>query len=85
MAETLAAACSAAAAEGGLISYGVDLPNLFRQAAVYANRILKGADPADLPIFQPTKFELVINLTTAKTLGIDVPLAMMVRADEMLD
>jgi ABC-type uncharacterized transport system substrate-binding protein len=78
-------ALRAAAAEGGLISYGVDLPNLFRQAAVYADRILKGVDPADLPIFLPTKFELVINLTTAKTLGIDVPLALMVRADELLD
>jgi putative tryptophan/tyrosine transport system substrate-binding protein len=75
----------AAAAEGGLISYGVDLPNLFRHAAVYADRILKGADPVDLPIFLSTKFELVINLTTAKTLGIDVPLALMVRGDELLD
>ena len=75
----------AAAAEGGLISYGVDLPNVFRQAAVYADRILKGADPADLPISLPTKFELVINLATAKTLGIDVPMSLMVRADEMLD
>ena len=75
----------AAAAEGGLISYGVDLPNVFRQAAVYADRILKGANPADLPISLPTKFELVVNLTTAKTLGIDVPMSLMVRADEMLD
>ena len=57
----------------------------FRRAATYADRILKGADPADLPVFLPTKFELVINLKTAKTLGIDVPLALMVRADEMLD
>src|SRR5262249_55450346 len=73
----------AAAAEGGLMSYGVDLPNVFRQPAAYADRILKGATPADLPIFLPTK--LVINLTTAKTLGIDVPLALMVRADELLD
>ena len=56
----------AAAADGGPISYGIDLPNLFRQAAVYDDRILKGAAPADLPIFQPTKSELVINLTTAK-------------------
>ena len=78
-------ALRAAAAEGGLISYGVDLPNVFRQAAVYADRILKGAKPADLPISLPTKFELVINLTTAKTLGIDVPMSLMVRADEMLD
>jgi putative ABC transport system substrate-binding protein len=78
-------ALRAAAVEGGLISYGVDLPNVFRQAAVYADRILKGADPGDLPISLPTKFELVINLTTAKTLGIDVPMSLMVRADEMLD
>ena len=67
------------------MSYGVDLPNVFRQSAAYADRILKGAHPADLPIFLPTKFELVINLTTAKTLGIDVPLALMARADELLD
>jgi putative tryptophan/tyrosine transport system substrate-binding protein len=59
-------ALRAAAAEGGLISYGVDLPNVFRQAAVYADRILNGANPGDLPISLPTKFELVINLTTAK-------------------
>jgi ABC-type uncharacterized transport system substrate-binding protein len=77
-------ALRAAAVDGGLISYGVDLPNLFRQSAVYADRILKGTDPADLPIFLPTKFELVINLTTAKTLGIDLPLALMVRADELM-
>jgi putative tryptophan/tyrosine transport system substrate-binding protein len=75
----------AAAAEGGLISYGVDLPDVFRQAAAYADRILKGADPGDLPVSLPTKFELVINLTTAKALGIDVPLSLMLRADEMLD
>ena len=78
-------ALRAAAADGGLISYGVDLPNLFRQSAVYADRILRGANPADLPISQPTKFELVINLTSAKALGITVPLALMVRADELLD
>jgi putative ABC transport system substrate-binding protein len=78
-------ALRAAAAEGGLLSYGVDLPNLFRQAALYADRILKGADPANLPISLPTKFELVINLTTAKALGIDVPLSLMLRADEILD
>jgi putative tryptophan/tyrosine transport system substrate-binding protein len=78
-------ALRAAAAEGGLMSYGVDLPNVFRQTAAYADRILKGANPADLPIFLPTKFELVINLTTANALGIDVPLSLMLRADEMLD
>ena len=67
------------------MSYGVDLPNVFRQTAAYVDRILNGANPADLPVFLPTKFELVINLTTAKTLGIEVPLGLMVRADELLD
>jgi putative ABC transport system substrate-binding protein len=78
-------AVRAAAVDGGLISYGADLPDLFRQAAVYADRILKGANPANLPISLPTRFELVINLTTAKALGIDVPLALMLRADEIFD
>jgi putative ABC transport system substrate-binding protein len=73
------------AADAGLMSYGVDLPNVFRQSAVYADHILRGANPADLPIFLPVKFELVINLTTAKALGIDVPLSLMLRADELLD
>ena len=78
-------ALRAATADGGLMSYGVDLPDVFRQAAAYADRILKGANPGDLPVSLPTKFELVINLTTAKALGIDVPLSLMLRADEMLD
>jgi ABC-type uncharacterized transport system substrate-binding protein len=78
-------ALRSAAVDGGLISYGFDLPNVFRQAAVYADRILKGATPADLPVFQPTKFELVINLATAKTMGMDVPLSLILRADEMID
>jgi putative ABC transport system substrate-binding protein len=78
-------ALRAAAAEGGLMSYGVDLPNVFRHTAAYVDRILNGANPADLPVFLPTKFDLVINLTTAKTLGIEVPLGLMVRADELLD
>jgi len=78
-------ALRAAAVDGGLMSYGVDLPNVFRQASVYTDRILKGANPATLPIYLPTKFELVINLTTAKKLGIDVPLSLMLQADEMLD
>jgi putative tryptophan/tyrosine transport system substrate-binding protein len=78
-------ALRSAVADGGLVSYGVDLPNVFRQAAVYADRILKGAAAADLPITLPTKFELVINLTTAKALGIDVPMSLMMRADELLD
>ena len=70
---------------GGLMSYSADVLDLYRRSAVYIDKILRGAKPADLPIFLPTKFELVINLTTAKTLGIDVPLALMVRADELLD
>jgi putative ABC transport system substrate-binding protein len=78
-------ALRAAAVDGGLMSYGVDLPNVFRQASVYADRILRGANPANLPIYLPTKFDLVINLTTAKQLGIDVPLSLMLQADEMLD
>jgi putative ABC transport system substrate-binding protein len=78
-------ALRAAAADGGLMSYGVDLPGVFRQAAAYADRIFKGVNPADLPVYLPTRFELVINLTTAKALGIDVPLSLMLRADEMLD
>jgi putative tryptophan/tyrosine transport system substrate-binding protein len=75
----------AGGADGGLISYGFDLPNVFRQAAVYADRILKGSRPADLPVYQPTKFDLVINLATARTLGMDVPLSLILRVDEMLD
>jgi putative tryptophan/tyrosine transport system substrate-binding protein len=78
-------ALRSAAADGGLLSYGVDLPNVFRQSAVYADQILKGTNPGDLPIFLPTKFELVINLTTAKALGIDVPLSLLLIADELLD
>ena len=70
---------------GGLMSYSADVLDLYRRSAVYIDKILRGAKPADLPIFLPTKFELVINLTTAKTLGIDVPLALMARADELLD
>jgi putative ABC transport system substrate-binding protein len=78
-------ALRAGAADGGLISYGFDLPNVFRQAAIYADRILKGSSPTDLPVYQPTKFELVINLSTARTLGMDVPLSLILRVDEMLD
>jgi putative ABC transport system substrate-binding protein len=71
--------------DGGLVSYGVDILDQFRLAAGYVDRILKGAKPAELPVQQPTKFELVINLKTAKTLGLDVPLHIQQLADEMIE
>ena len=71
-------------AQGGLLCYGVNNVDLFRQAAPYIDRILRGVKPADLPVQQPTRFDLVVNMKTAKMLGLTIPQSLLLRADEVI-
>jgi putative ABC transport system substrate-binding protein len=70
---------------GGLMSYGANLPDLYRRSADYVDKILRGANPGDIPVEQPTKFDFIINLTTAKALGISIPLTLQTSANELIE